>query len=155
MVHEREEVIERTKREFEQLDQLIAELKGEDWERLVPRPESKEPWTVKDALVHITYWKADVVRSIKGQHRPLEERGLQVNDANHIIYMRWRDRSPMEVLTWHRQVQEDVLAALKAAPEEWYSHKERNAQWPYDLVGHSAYHRIRDIQRSLTSKAEK
>ncbi|MGE5221731.1 MAG: hypothetical protein ACM3PY_04795, partial [Omnitrophica WOR_2 bacterium] len=104
MRHTREEVIEREVREFELLDNLLAGLSTEDWERLLPRPETKDPWTVKDALAHITHWKADVARSARRQRRPPEERGLATNDGNHLVYMRWRDRSPQEVLDWHRQV---------------------------------------------------
>lgn len=151
MRHNREEVIERAIREFELLDHLVASLSNEEWGRLLPRPETKEPWTVKDALAHITYWKAGVVRSIKRQRRPPEERGLGESDANHLIYIRWRDRSPQEVLTWHRQVQEDVLAALREAPEEWFSGRERSAEWPYDLAGHSTDHRVKDIERALAA----
>ncbi len=152
MRHNRDEVIERTIREFELLDHLVASLTNADWERLLPRPESKEPWTVKDALAHITHWKADVARSARRQRRPPEERGLQENEANHRIYMRWRDRPPQEVFAWHRQVQEDVLAALKEAPEEWFSGKERRQEWPFDLDGHSAYHRVKDIERALATR---
>ena len=152
MHHNREEVIERTIREFELLDHLVADLTNVDWERLLLRPETKDPWTVKDALAHITHWKADAARSARGQHRPPEERGLNVNDGNHLIYLRWHDRSPKEVLAWHRQVQEDVLAALRTAPEEWFSGRERRQEWPYDLDGHSAYHRTKDIARALKAK---
>ncbi len=74
MRHNREEVIERTILEFQLLDQLVANLKEEDWEQLVPRPESKDPWTVKDTLAHITHWKADVIRSIHAQRRPAGSR---------------------------------------------------------------------------------
>ncbi len=152
MRHNREEVIERIIREFELLDHLVASLTNEDWERYLLRPEAKEPWTVKDALAHITHWKADVARSARGQRRPPEERGLQENDANHLIYMRWRNRSPQDVLAWHRQVQEDVLAALRGAPEEWFSGRERRSEWPYDLDGHSTYHRVKDIERALATR---
>ena len=149
MRHNREEVIERTVREFEMLDGLVARLASEDWERLVPRPEGKDAWTVKDAVAHVTHWKADVARSIRGQRRPAGERGLGEGEANHLIYVRWRDRSPQEVLAWHRQVQEDVVAALRTAPEEWFSGRERRAEWPFDLDGHSTYHRVRDIEQAL------
>lgn len=149
MRHNRDEVIRRTMREFELLDHLVASLTDVDWERLLHRPETREPWTVKYAIAHITHWKADAARSARGQRRPPEERGLGENDHNHLIYMRWRNRSPGEVLTWHRQVQEDVLTALREAPEEWFSARERRAEWPYDLDGHSAYHRVNDIQRAL------
>jgi len=152
MRHNREEVLERTIREFELLDHLVASLRNEDWERLLFRPETKEPWTVKDALAHITQWKAYVARSARGQRRPPEERGLGESDANHLIYMRWRDRSPQEVLAWHRQVQEDVLAALRAMPEEWFSGRERRPEWPFDLDGHSTYHRVKDIERALATR---
>ncbi len=100
MPHTRDEVIERTIREFERLDQMVSELSDADWERPLIRPESKDPWTVKDTLAHITYWKAGVARSARGQHLPPEEQELKLNDRNHLIYLRWRDRSPQEVLAW-------------------------------------------------------
>jgi hypothetical protein len=149
MHHNRDEVIQRTKREFEELDRLVAALSDKDWERLLIRPETKDPWTVKDALAHITHWKADVIRSMRRQRLPADESGLGINEGNHLIYVRWHERSPQEVLAWHRQVQKDVLAALKEAPEKWFSGKERRPEWPYDLDGHSAYHRVKDIERAL------
>ena len=152
MRHTREEVIERTIREFKLLDNLVANLSDEDWGRRLPRSETKEPWTVKDALAHITHWKADVIRAIRGQRRPPEERGLGETKGNHLIYVRWRDRSPQEVLAWHRQVQEEALAALRAVPEAWFSGRERRAEWPFDLDGHSSYHRVKDIERALATR---
>jgi hypothetical protein len=152
MRHNRDEVIERTIKEFQLLDQLVASLSKKDWERLLPRPESKDPWTVKDALAHITHWKANVARSIRRQPRPPEERGLGINDGNHLIYVRWRDRSPQQVLTWHRQVQEDLLAALREAPEEWFTGREHSLEWPFDLDGHSANHRVKDIESALATR---
>jgi hypothetical protein len=151
MRHNRNEVIERTIREFEILDHLVASFTSEDWGRLLLRSETKEPWTVKDALAHITHWKADVARSARGQRRPPEERGLGENEGNHLIYLRWRNHSPQEVLTWHRQVQEDVLAALREAPDEWFSGRERRSEWPFDLDGHSTDHRVKDIERALAA----
>ncbi len=149
MRHTREEVIARTIHEFELLDGLVANLKTEEWNRLLSRSETQDPWTVKDALAHITFWKADVARSIRRQRRPPEERGLQYNEFNHLIYLRWHNRSPQEVLTWHRQVQADLLDTLQTAPEKWFNGKERKPDWPYDLEGHSAIHRLKDIERTL------
>ncbi len=154
MRHNREEVIERTIREYELLDRVVAGLSDEDWKKPLLRPETKDPWTVKDALAHITHWKADVARSARGQRRPPEERGLGVTEGNRLVYLRWRDRSPQQVLAWHRQVQQDVLAALRAAPDKWFSGKERNPDWPGDLVGHSAYHRVNDIEQAIAARSE-
>ncbi len=147
MGHTREEVIDRAIRKFELLDHLVAGLSEQDWERPLGWPEGKDAWTVKDAVAHITYWKAGVARSARGEHLPPEERGLQLNDRNHLIYKRRHDRSPQEVLAWHRQVHEDVLAALRAAPEKWFNGRKRGEDWPADLDHHSAYHRIKDIER--------
>jgi hypothetical protein len=152
MRHNRDEVIKRTIQEFELLDHLVADLSNQEWSILLLRPETKDPWTVKDALAHITHWKADIVRSARRKPRPAEERGLGINEGNHLIYLRWHNRSPQEVLAWHRQVQQDVLAALSAAPDKWFDSRERKQEWPNDLDGHSAYHRIKDIQRSLASR---
>jgi hypothetical protein len=149
MWHTREEVIRRTIQEFNLLDQLVNNLSDEDWNRLLARPETKDPWTVKDALAHITHWKADQIRRARRQPKPVEEKGLNVSDGNHLIYLRWRHRSPQEVLAWHRQVQDDLLAALHDAPEEWFSDRERGPEWPFDLDGHSRYHRVKDIEHAL------
>jgi Mycothiol maleylpyruvate isomerase N-terminal domain len=149
MRHTREEVIQRVLQEFEQLDRLVTDLTDEEWQRLLLRPESKDPWTVKDGLAHITHWKANTARVIRRQPKPAEERELNVNDGNHLVYLRWHDRSPQDVLAWHRQVQQDVLAALREAPEEWFNSREHAPDWPGDLDGHSAFHRVKDIERAL------
>jgi hypothetical protein len=77
---------------------------------------------------------------------------MNVKDGNRLVYVRWHNRSPREVLAWHRRVQADLLAALKEAPDEWFSGRERRPEWPYDLDGHSADHRIKDIESALSSR---
>jgi uncharacterized damage-inducible protein DinB len=152
MRHTREEVIQRTDQEFELLDRLAAKLSEADWQRPLPRPETKDPWTVKDALAHVTHWKADVIRSMRGGRRPPEERGLNITDGNRLIYLRWRDRSPQEILAWHRRVHEETLAALRAAPDKWFTGRDRRPEWPNDLSGHISNHRINDIEQALAGK---
>jgi hypothetical protein len=153
MRHARAEVIERTICEFERLEGLIAGLTDGDWARPVSRPEAKDPWTVKDAVAHIAYWKADTARSIRRQRRPPEERKLNLGETNHLVYVRWRDLSPKEVQAWHRQVQSDLLSALRETPDVWFSGRERQPWWPFDLDGHSEKHRVQDIERALSSQA--
>jgi len=153
MRHNREEVMARALREFELLDALAANLSEADWQRPVPRPETKDPWTVKDSLAHILHWQADTARRIRGERVPAEERGLGIDDGNRLVYLRWRDRPPQEVLAWLQQVKQEVLDTLRAAPDEYFGGKERNSQWPYDLDAHVAYHRARDIEAALGKKA--
>lgn len=101
--------MQRTVVEFELLDRLIGRLQEEDWERRVPRPEGRDPWTVKDALVHIVWWKELTTFVLRRQRRPPEFSGLSVPEVNRLVYERWRDRPPAEVVAWHRRVHEDAL----------------------------------------------
>jgi hypothetical protein len=153
MRHNRAEVIQRTIGEFDRLERIVSSLKPEDWNRPLPRPETKEPWTVKDALAHITFWKADVIRAIRKQRQAAELRGLNETQGNHLIFTQWHERSPQDVLAWHRQVQADLLEALRAAPEAWFNGRERRPEWPYDLDGHSSDHRVKDIEQALAGRS--
>jgi hypothetical protein len=65
--HTKREVLARTRREFEILDRLISRLKPADWKRRAPRPLARDPWTVKDALAHIVYWKEHSARVFRGE----------------------------------------------------------------------------------------
>ena len=149
MRHTRAEVIKRATQEYRRLDKLVSKLTAAQWKLPLGRAETKDPWTVKDALAHITHWKAGVTLSARGEHWPAAERKLNITDGNRLIYLRWRKRTPKEVLAWHRQVQRDLLKALRAAPGEWFTRRSRSADWPFDLDGHSAEHRVKDIERAL------
>ena len=149
MPHTRAEVIKRATREYRQLDRLVAKLTPAQWKRPVPRPETRDPWTVKDTLAHITYWKAGVVLSARRLRRPPEESRLEITALNRLIYKRWHARPAREVLAWHRQVQRELLVALRAAPTAWFTRPSRSSTWPFDLDGHSEEHRLKDIQRAL------
>jgi hypothetical protein len=150
MRHTRAEVIKRATLEFRRLDRLVAKLTAAQWKTRVPRPETKDPWTVKDSLAHITHWKAGVARSARRQRAPAGESGLNITDGNRRIYLRWHRRSPREVLAWHRQVHRDLMAALREAPSDWFTRPSRGPDWPFDLDHHSAEHRVKDIQAALT-----
>ena len=150
MRHTRRAVVARTRGEFAKLDRLVARLRPGDWKRRVPRPPTRDPWTVKDALAHIVYWKEHTARVIRGERRPPEMRGLEVNQINRLIYQRWRRRRPREVVAWHRRVHADVLRTLASKPAPWFGRRERSPLWPGDLDGHSAAHRMRDIEAALS-----
>ena len=149
MRHTRTEVIARTRHEFAALDRLVARLRPADWKRRVPRPPTREPWTVKDALAHIVYWKEHSARVFRGERRLPEMRGLDVNQINRFVYRRWRRRRPSELLAWHRRVHADVLKTLARNPEAWFGRRPRSPQWPLDFDGHSAAHRMNDIEAVL------
>ena len=151
MRHSRKEVIDRTRKEFQRLERLVSTLKPADWSRRVPRPETKDPWTVKDALAHITYWKEHSARAFAGKKRPPELKGLEVGEINAVIYRRWRTRGPADVVKWHKRVQTEAIDTLKARPDEWFGGRERGLNWPGDFDGHSAWHRVRDMEAAVKS----
>ncbi len=149
MRHTRKEVVDRTRREFARLNRVVARLRPADWKRRVPRPPTRDPWTVKDALAHILYWKEHTARVIRGERRPPEMRGLDIEGINRLIYERWRRRRPGEVLAWHRRVHEDALRTLARTPDAWFGRRERSPEWPADFDGHSAAHRVKDIEAAV------
>jgi mycothiol maleylpyruvate isomerase-like protein len=149
MRHTREAVIARTRGEFAKLDRLVTRLRPTDWKRRVPRPPTRDPWTVKDALAHIVYWKEHTARVIRGERRPPDMRGLDVNQINRLVYERWRRRPWSQVVAWHRCVHAEVLRALASRSATWFGRRERSPQWPADLDGHSAGHRVKDIEAAL------
>ena len=149
MPHTRAEVIKRAEREFKLLDRLVSKLTAAQWKKRVPRGETRDPWTVKDALAHITYWKSGVTLSALGKRMPPEESRLNINARNRVVYLRWKRRSPREVLAWHRQVHKDLLKALRLAPAKWFTRRSLGSDWPFDLDGHSAFHRVKDLEQVL------
>jgi Mycothiol maleylpyruvate isomerase N-terminal domain len=149
MRHTRAEVVERTVREFEALDALVARLGPGDWARPVPRPEGRDPWTIKDALAHVVYWKSHTARAMRGEQRLPELRGLDVPRINRWVYQQWRDRPAAEVVAWHRAVHEDVMRTLAGKPDDWFGRREHHPEWPADLGSHSASHRRKDIETVL------
>jgi hypothetical protein len=150
MRHTRRTVIARTRREFAELDRLVQRLRLADWRRRVPRPPTRAPWTVKDALAHIVYWKEHTARVIRGERRLPEMRGLDVDQINRLVYLRWRRRRPSEVVAWHRRVHAEVLRTLARTPAAWFGRRARAPGWPGDLDGHSAAHRVKDMETGLS-----
>jgi len=149
MFHTRESVLKRVLDEFDALEAAIAELGEDDWAHLLGKREGKDPWTVKDSLAHITYWKAKSVRSLRGERRKRGEAALptSITESNHLIYEELKDRTVAEVLAWHREVQAELVAAIKDAPDTLFSKRERSPEWPFDAAGHSTEHRVKDLER--------
>ena len=154
MRHTRQSVLARTRREYAALDRVVRRLRPADWRRRVPRPPTRAPWTVKDALAHIVYWKEHSARVFRGERRLPELRGLGVNEINALIYRRWRREPPRAVVAWHWRVHADVVRTLARTPAAWFGRAGRTAYWPGDFDGHSAAHRVKDIEAALAGSRE-
>jgi len=149
MRHTRKDVLDRTRREFAELDRLVKRLRPADWNRPIPRPPGNDRWTVKDALAHIVYWKEHSLRVFRGERRPPELRGLDVPRLNRVVWKQWRGRPPREVVAWHRRAHAEALETFASLAAEWFGRRERAPEWPADFAGHSAAHRTKDIEAAL------
>jgi hypothetical protein len=79
-------------------------------------------------------------------------RGLDVNQLNQLIYRRWRRRPPREIVAWHRRVHAEVRRTLANTPAAWFGRRAHAPEWPADLDGHSAAHRVKDIEAALVGR---
>jgi hypothetical protein len=102
--------------------------------------------------VHIVQWKEHTARVFRGEKRPPDLRGLEVNAINRLVYRRRRTMPPSDVVAWHRRTQADVMRTLANTPEEFFSRRERGSDWPGDFTEHSAWHRMRDIEAAIRGK---
>ena len=95
--------------------------------------------------------KREFARLVRVVSRPRlpEMRGLNIEAISRLIYERWRRRRPSELVSWHRRVHADVLETLAKTPSEFFGRRERSREWPLDFDGHSAAHRMKDIEAAL------
>jgi hypothetical protein len=46
----------------------------------------------------------------------------------------------------------DVLTALRAAPDDWFTGKDHRLEWANELASHITYHRVKDIEQALAER---
>ncbi len=147
--HTRAEVIARANDGYAATERLIAGLSPRDWRRpLLFAADARDRWTVKDAIAHLTYWRSDVARIARAERRSPQERRAIGSDPSHFVFLRFRDLTPEELVAYHRDVQRELIAALRAAPDSWFTSKKASSWWPPNVDHHPAQH-VRDVERAL------
>lgn len=149
VAHTKVATIARVRAEYRALDRLVRRMGPADFRRRVFKSETRESWTVKDALAHITAWKWHMQRALAKERRPSGPRATTVAEANGRIYRRWHRRPAADVVADIRAAQRAVLRTLRALPDEHFTLRARSSSWPFDLVGHSTEHRVRHIETGL------
>lgn len=104
------------------------------------------------------YWDPDAWADLEASDdvlRTLDARTRRRHGRNHLVYVRWCDRTADEIVSWHRMVHKHVVSVLENGPETWFV--PGGIRWSRDnlsneavaaLSTHSDQH-LRDIQRAL------
>jgi hypothetical protein len=174
----RDAVINAAVAAFTRLDDVIGAVRPSALDApMLFASESIDAWRIKDAVAHVTHYKARAVHRLKGRANNardgdldgywdpdewaaleaadrvlprLDERTRRRHGLNHLVYERWRDRSAREVLAWHRRVHEHVMSVLRDGPDEWFG---PSGRLPRVAIGEFAHHldtHLRDIRRALS-----
>ncbi len=150
VLHDKRETIARVEKEYRALDRIIRKLGASGLEERVPgfgaraRVE-RERWLRRDALAHIVEWKRQQLRALRKERSDPELRGLKIEEKNRVLYERWHSRPAAAVVAYHRRVQREIGAAMRALPPAYYARR-FSLQWPNDLVGHSTWHREHHLE---------
>jgi hypothetical protein len=155
--HTKAHTIARIEKEFRALDRVVREVGAADLRRPVPGFGSRarirrERWTGKDALAHIVEWKCVVLRSLRREGADPELRGRELAGQNRVLYERWKRRPVTAVIAFHRRVHREVMSALRALPDDYFTRTARSPSWPNDLLGHAAGHRERHLEAYRRSR---
>ena len=154
-MHNKAETIARVEAEYRALDATVRRLGANGLGEPIPgfgarARKRRERWRRKDSFAHIVYWKEHSLRALRralGRKEPfdLEMRGKTVDAQNRILYLRWRDRPARDVVAYHRTIQRQISKAMRALPAAYYA-KRFSSLWPYDLAGHSTWHREHHLE---------
>jgi hypothetical protein len=148
--HSKPEVMTRVEAEYGALDRAVRRLGAKGLEEPVPGFGARarirrERWLRKDALAHIVEWKRQALRALRKEPSDPTLRGLAIDRKNRALFERWHARPARDVVAYHRSVQRDIRAAMRALPAAYFA-KRLSPFWPNDLVGHSAGHRRRHLE---------
>src|SRR5438045_9157642 len=122
VAHTKAATIRRVEDEYRALDTIVRARGSRGLARDIPGFGARarirrERWTGKDALAHIVEWKRQALRALRKEASDPELRGLPIDRKNRLLYERWHRRRPQDVVAYHRSVQRDVAAAMRALPE--------------------------------------
>jgi hypothetical protein len=150
VMHNKRETIARVEHEYRALDRVVRRLGSRGLNEGVPGFGARarirrERWTRKDALAHVVEWKRQALRALRKERSDPELKGLPIDRRNRKLYERWHATPARDVVAFHRRIQRETIAAMRALPDEYFR-KRLSPSWPNDLVGHSAEHRRRHLE---------
>jgi transposase-like protein len=143
--------------------------------------EAIDPWRVADAIAHVAHYKARVIHRLVGPdastsamdkkmdaycahddwndlkaadpvYNTMDAFTRRRHGVNHLVFERWRDAPPKDVLAWHRSVHRYAMTKLTGAPDDWFEDAGGKPRLTYSAVSAIAHHsdtHLKDIERAL------
>lgn len=131
----RDELLRRSREEHAKLEEILAPLSDEE----LTRPGVTGEWSVKDHLVHLTWWEQRVIRVLAGAPDPItaipgEDKRSDI--VNGHIFVTNRDRPLAEVGAAFDSSYQEMLRLIEMAPDDvlakYYGWIDGNAASHYD-----------------------
>jgi hypothetical protein len=127
--------------EHAQLDELLDTLSEEQ----MLRPGITGPWSIKDVLVHLTWWEQDLIQTIT-QGKPLnpdvKKDLLAVDHANALAVEAQRQTPVKEVQAAFLRSSQQLLETIEHLSEEELANEETYTYLLENTSGHYAEHRL-------------
>jgi len=144
----------------------IMQAERAEWEALLARVEEARmtepgiegPWSVKDIVAHLTWYDRTFVEGAQTVMRgePFVRTGLramEMDGRNECIAAESRDRPVHDVLADSRQVFDQVLAVVRACPDDVLNDGRRfglpDDVPPWVLVANNTYEHYREHGRAV------
>ena len=140
-VQRKSDFLTRIRAEHTQLEDLLSTLSQEQ----MLRPGVAGSWSVKDVLVHLTWWEQDLIGKIaSGEPLDLQAKGdlLAIDHANALI-VKARRRTPLtDVLAEFSRSYQHLLYTLEGLTDEDLANDETYNYLVNNTVAHYAEHRV-------------
>jgi hypothetical protein len=113
----RADLLRRSRSEHEQLETLLASLSDEE----MTRPGVTDDWSVKDHLVHLTWWEQRVILMLSGATDPIDAipNGQDGDDTiNAHVYEQNHERPLADVRAAFDRSYQEMLDLIVTAPDD-------------------------------------
>ncbi|MDQ2766149.1 MAG: DinB family protein [Gemmatimonadota bacterium] len=137
-----QQVLEKLDRAWKDFEESYAGLSNE--QLLTPNVTGK--WSVRDIIAHVTWWEEEALKHMPvilegGKPERYSDKYGGIDDFNAIMTVKRSHLTVEEVLQQHNEVHEQLLAYVRAAPEElWARETKFRRRLRLDTFGHYPVH---------------
>jgi hypothetical protein len=113
----RADLLRRSRAEHQQLETLLASLSDEE----MTRPGVTDDWSVKDHLIHLTWWEQRVIMMLSGGADPIDAipNGQDGDDTiNTHVYEQNHERPLADVRAAFDRSYQEMLDLIATAPDD-------------------------------------